>query len=210
MSSFHEFFFLHVYNSALRNRDTVLDWHVWPRPIEIWRQLRKLSSIFLHNGITDMQNKPYRQRKGFFYLNLCSLQIVTTSKTLNWLLVFCIQFLVTSRPNEKTIQIRKLIKTICFLKEVFITQFLVIVPEIWISWHTLKDLMKVLPNQVKWRSCKHRFKNEWTLCYIKNVLIAHVFNQMELSLIYFGSLTSWKMNLRQKKKSQDWKWKSVR
>ena len=66
----------------------------------------------------------------------------------------------------------------------------------------LKDLMKVPPNQVNWRSCKHCFKNEWTLCYIKNVLIAHVFNQMELSLIYFGSLTSWKMNLRQKKKAK--------
>ena len=62
--------------------------------------------------------------------------------------------------------------------------------------------MKIPPNRVNWRSCKHCFKTEWTLCYIKNVLIAHVFNQMELSLIYFGSLTSWKMNLRQKKKAK--------
>ena len=127
ISPFHHFF-LHIHNSALWNRDTVPDWHVWPRPIEIWRQLRKLSSI-LHNGITDMQNKPYRQRKGFF-TNLCSLQIMTTSKTLNWHLVFHIQVLVNRKEhsNKETDKVYTFFKR--SLSDLQVTQFLVLFPKL--------------------------------------------------------------------------------
>ena len=56
------------------------------------------------------------------------------------------------------------------LSTIFIWLHLVAISPNFSAEISLKGLVKVPPNWVNWRSCKHRFKNEWTLGLLLNIL----------------------------------------